>query len=220
MRGDNVTSDEATLQGIYTTQLTEATMRLLAAKKFLAAFASTGDVPEIEAAALQLRKALETIAFAAIAPDKKRYADFRAMADKSPDFTRDYHANSIFLTLGKVNKDFYPKPLIPAEKQPDGSWHFGQKQSGFLSKKKFEKVYDRLGKHLHAHNPWSGSKNLQNLAADLPIIIDEAHGLLDLHARFIRAPGYEGVWIFEADRLGNPPRLITADRSSGGSRQL
>lgn len=187
---------------------------MLAAKKFLAVFASTGDVTEIESAALQLRKALETIAFAVIAPDKKRYATFRAMADKSADFRRDYHAKTIFLTLGKVNKDFYPKALTPAEKQPDGSWHFGQKQSGFLSKKKFENAYDRLGKHLHAHNPWSGSKNLQNLAADLPVIIEEAHGLLDLHARFIRAPGYEGVWIFEADRLGNQPRLITANSTA------
>lgn len=205
---------EASLQEIYKSQLTEATLRLITSKRFLDAFIVTGEVPQIESAALQLRKALETIAFAAIAPEKKQYAAFRATADKSPDFTKDYHAKSIFQALGKMNKDFYPLALEPGEKQADGAWHFGNKQSGFLSKKRFEAAYDRLGKHLHAHNPWSGSKNLQNLAGDLPNIIEEAHGLLDLHARFIRTPGYEGVWIFGTDRIGSPPTLLTANAMS------
>jgi len=199
---------EASLQSIYTSQLSEATMRLLAAKKFLASYTATGDLPDIEAAILQLRKALETIAFAAIAPDKQHYAALRAKTIERPDFTRDYHAKRIFATLAEVNKDFYPLALVPAVQRPDGSWHFDKRQSGYLSKKRFETVYDRLGKHLHAHNPWSGSKNIQNLAAEMPTIIDQAHGLLDLHVRFIRTPGFEGAWIFEADRLGNPPRLI------------
>jgi hypothetical protein len=202
---------EASLQSIYTSQLTETTLRLIAAKRFLDAFAKSGEAPEIESAVLQLRKALETMAFAAIAPDKKRYETFRATALKAPDFTKDFHAAKIFTALAHVNPDFYPRPLTPAEKRPDGTWHFGQRQGGFLSKKRFEAAYDRLGKHLHAHNPWSGNKNIQNLVADLPTIIDETHGLLDLHARFIRAPGFEGVWIFETDRLGSPPRLLIAN---------
>lgn len=202
--------NETALQNVYKSQLTETTKRLIASKRFLDSFERSGDAPDLDAAALQLRKALETMAFASIAPDKKQYADFRAMAVSSPDFTKDYHAKSIFLALGKINKDFYPKPLLPAVRRPDGSWHFDDKQSGFLSKKRFEAAYDRLGKHLHADNPWSPSKNMQKFAADLPAIIEEAHGLLDLHARFIRTPGFEGVWVFAADRLGNPPTLMTA----------
>lgn len=202
---------EASLQFIYTSQIAEATLRLLAAKQFLASFKTTGEVPELEAAVLQVRKALETIAFSAIAPDKKHYAAFRATATNSPDFTKDYHAAKIFTALARINKDFYPVALLPASRQADGSWHFDKKQSGYLTKKKFEAAYDRLGKHLHAHNPWSGSKNLQNLAGDLPTIVEEAHALLDLHARFIRTPEFHGVWVIETDRLGNPPRLITAN---------
>jgi hypothetical protein len=202
---------EASLQSIYTSQLTDATKRLNAAKQYLESFTATGQMPDLESAVLQLRKALETIAFAAIAPDKKQYEALRAKALDAPDFTKDYHAKKIFFALSKVNKDFYPLPLIPGEKQADGAWHFGNKQSGFLSKKRFEAAYDRLGKHLHAHNPWSGSKNLQNLAGDLPKIIEEAHGLLDLHARFIRTPGFEGVWIFATDRIGSPPTFLTAN---------
>lgn len=149
---------------------------------FLAAFQSTGGVPQLEASILQLRKALETIAFASVAPDKKQYAAFRATAVQSADFTKDYHAGRIFTALAKVNKDFYPLALLPPERQPDRTLQFGRKASGYLTKKKFETAYDRLGKHLHARNPWSGNRNLHNLAADLPTIVEETHSLLDLHA--------------------------------------
>ncbi len=201
---------ESPLRSVYASQVAEATSRLLAAKGFLAAFTTTGAVPELEAAALQVRKALELIAFAVIAPDKKQYATFRAAATNSPDFTKDYHAAKIFTALARINKDFYPVALLPATRQADGSHHFGKKQAGYLTKKKFEATYDRLGKHLHAHNPWSGSKNLQNLAADLPTVIEEAHSLLDLHARFIRTPEFHGVWVIETNRLGNLPRIVIA----------
>lgn len=200
---------EASLQFIYASQIAEATSRLLAAQRFLASFKTTGDVPELEASVLQLRKALEMIAFAVIAPDKKQYATFRAATNNS-DFTKDYHAARIFTTLARINKDFYPVALLPAVRQSDGLWHFSGKQSGYLTQKKFGTVYDRLGKHLHAHNPWSGNKNLQNLARDIPKIIEETHELLDLHVRYIRTPEFHGVWVLETDRLGNPPRIITA----------
>jgi hypothetical protein len=201
---------EASLQAVYISQIAEATLRLLAAKRFLGAFQSTREVPELESAVLQIRKALETIAFAAIAPDKKQYAAFRETATQSPDFTKDYHARRIFAALAKINEDFYPIAVLPATRQLDGSSHYDRKASGYLSKKKFEAAYDRTGKHLHAHNPWSGSKNLQNLAGDLPTIIEETHALLDLHVRFIRTPEFHGVWVIETNRLGHPPRLITA----------
>jgi hypothetical protein len=209
---------EVPLQSIYSALIAEATSRLLAAKRFLAEFTASHEIPEFEAAILQVRKALEAIAYAAIAPDKKQYAEFRTKTESSPDFTKDYHAAKIFTALAKINKNFYPRALVPAQRQADGSYHFGRKESGYLTKRKFEVVYDRLGKHLHAHNPWSGDKNIQNLANDLPAIIEETHGLLDLHARFIRTPELQGVWVCETDRFGNPPRLIVA--SAQGSYMI
>jgi hypothetical protein len=199
---------EATLQSIYLALIGESVSRLDAASVFLDEYASRAEVSRLEAAILQVRKALELFALAAIAPDKNAYAAFRATADKDPDYTKDYHAAKIFGALSRVNADFYPKPLTPAERQPDGSWHYGEKQSGFLSKKRFERAYDRLGKHLHAYNPWDGNKNLQNLVSDIPKVISEARSLLQLHARFIRTREFHGVWVIRADTPR--PEIITA----------
>lgn len=149
---------EISLQNIYTELIGEAVSRLAAAEEFLAGFTERKGVHYLESAALQVRKALESIALGAIAPDKQEYAALRASADKDPDFTKDYHAAKIFATLERVNPNFYPKPLLPAERQPDGTWHFGEKKSGFLNKKQFERAYDRLGKHLHANNLGEATK--------------------------------------------------------------
>lgn len=43
-----------------------------------------------------------------------------------------------------------------------------------------------------------------------PSSFEETYALLDLHARFIRTPEFNGVWVLETDRLGNLPRVITA----------
>ena len=80
-----------------------------------------------------------------------------------------------------------------------------------LTKKRFESIYDRLGKHLHAHNPWSNNKNLQQLADELPGVIAEAFELLELHATFIQAQGISVAWVVEAKRDGSPPSIITLE---------
>lgn len=198
---------ETDLQSVYASLIGEVIHRLNAAEKFLHQYQEGKETPQLESAILQVRKSLELIAMAAIAPDKKEYAALRATAEKDQDFTKDYHASKIFGALSRINPDFYPRPLLPATRMPDGTWHFGQKQSGYLSKKQFERAYDRLGKHLHAHNPWGTNKNLQNLAVELPTIIGEARGLLQLHARIIRTSEFQGVWVIEAESPS--PRVIT-----------
>ena len=138
------------------------------------------------------------VAIAAIAPDRKSYEEFRATADKDPDFAKDYHAAKIFAALSRVNADFYPRALLPPLRQPDGTWHFENKTSGVLTKKQFERCYDRLGKHLHAQNPWGKAQNIQNIASDLQAMTTSAKELVAYHARFIRAPDFHGVWIVDA----------------------
>jgi hypothetical protein len=201
---------EASLQEIYKAKIHEAVGRFNAAIGFLASYHQSGRIPELEAAVLQVRKALESIAMAAIAPNKEKYEAFRALATNAPDFTKDYHAARIFQALEKINPNFYPMALLPSVRQADGHHHFPRKESGFLSKKQFGAAYDRLGKHLHADNPWGSSKHLANLANDMPKVIDDSFGLLELHVAYVRAPQYDGVWVVEANRRGSSPKIIQA----------
>lgn len=69
---------------IYLDLMAQALARLAASEKYLGSYKSHGQLCELESAALQLRKAMEAVAFAAIAPNKKMYAAFRKNADK-PD---------------------------------------------------------------------------------------------------------------------------------------
>lgn len=198
----------AKLQHIYLDMVQEAVGNLAAADSFLADYGIGKSLPSLEAAILQVRKALEAVALASIAPYRQEYESFRAKADKQPDYTKDYHAGKIFKALSKINKDFYPLALTPAKRQDDGTLHFDRRGSGHLTWKRFEASYDRLGKHLHAHNPWSTDKNLQNLAADLPGVISETRALLELHAAFIRTPEFNGVWVVEVHPETLAPRVI------------
>jgi len=197
-----------TAQSVYLSLIGEAVSRLNAALGFELEYRRSGDIPTLDAAVLQLRKALEAVAIVAIAPDKKAYQAFRATADKDPDFTKDYHAAKIFAALARVNPDFYPRALLPAERQEDGKWHYESRTVGVLTKKQFERCYDRLGKHLHAQNPWGTNKNVQNLGGDLAKMIHAAKALMALHARFIRAPDFHGVWVVQADTP--QPTVLTA----------
>ena len=195
------------LRIIYLAMVSEANERLHASESFFAAYKSGQRLAFLDAAILQLRKAMEAIALAAIAPCKEKYEIFRAKAVQ-PDYTKDYHAGKIFQVLGKINKNFYPLPLLPAIRQSNGVLHFDRKASGYLTKKRFESLYDRLGKYLHTHNPWSNNKNLQNLVEELPSAIAEAKSLLELHAAFIQTSEFSGAWVTEV-KPGAVPTIIT-----------
>ncbi|MGS1032958.1 hypothetical protein [Burkholderia glumae] len=191
----------------------EAANRLADAATFLESFTNGCSAAYLEASALQLRKGLETLAFAAIAPNESAYAAHRAKLVKNPDFTRDYHAKWIFNDLAKINPDFYPLPLLPIKNiTPAGSlnnhFYFDRKESGYLSKTDFISVYDRLGKHLHARNPWSKGDALAGLSEMAAKTIEAVHGLIELHVAFVRKPGFSGIWVVEIPRGSLVPNMI------------
>jgi len=196
------------LQTIYLGKISEALARLSACESFLSAYGTSRDVFALESAILQIRKAMEAVAFAAIAPNKSQYAEFREQADKNPDFTKDFNARSILRFLDKVNADFYPLPASAPIAVSPGNWHFDRRKDNSLTKEKFETFYDRLGKYLHADNPWGNDKGLGNLAKDIPEVIAATRSLLSWHFITIRTPQFSGVWVVEAPSSGAHPRVI------------
>lgn len=203
------------LQSIYLDQMTEVRKRLNSAQYFVDCYSRTDSEIEFDCTVLQFRKALEATAYAAISPNKDEYCAFRQRCEKSPDFTRDYNARAILKNLEEINKDHYPIPLMPAVRQSDGTLHFGRKENGFLTRKKFEKIYDRLGKFLHADNPWDTDKQRQNIAKDIGASIPDLSNLLTLHATFIRTENYSGVWVVEVPKDENINPVVIQGSADG-----
>lgn len=195
---------------IYLEKMAECSMRLRASEVFLKMFQASGSLPDADAAILQLRKSLEAIAIASIAPHKVRYEEFRSRCENQPDYRKDYRATKILQVLSKINPDFYPTPLLPEVRQPDGSWHFNRKTEGVISKKHFTKIYDRLGRHLHSENLWGSLEGFDALISEVPKFINESFALLKIHMTTIRTPEFNGVWVVKVPRAG-VPELISAE---------
>lgn len=199
---------QAQLQEIYLSKVNEGLDRLKACESFLDTYQGSQSIFLFEAAVLQIRKALECVAYAAIAPNKKEYVEFRAKADKQPDYTKDFHAGKILKLLSKINPDFFPKPVSAPINIGPGKWHFDRREDGSFTKTQFESFYDRLGKFLHADNPWGHDKGLKNLLDDIPKAIESVRLLLSWHFTTIRASEFNGVWVIEAPVNGEKPRVI------------
>jgi hypothetical protein len=173
-------------------------------------FNSSGKIFELESGILQLRKAMECIAYSSISPNITAYKEFREKADKNKDYRKDFNGNKMLKALGAINKDFYPIAL----KKPtnvDGIWNFGRNPKIF-TRKEFEKLYDRLGKFLHADNPWGTDKFYQALAKELPDKINNIQSMLALYMTVIRTPNFKGVWVIE---IINGVPSITVAKADG-----
>lgn len=185
------------LQKIYADKVNEALFRLNKCEVLINSYFEIRDVLDLESSILHMRKALEILALASIAPNKIKYQEYRAQANKNPDYTKDYKASSILKALSEINSDFYPIPLLPAKKLPDGSWHFDRKRENFFHMNQFIKLYDRLGKYLHADNPWANNKEWENFASVVQKSISSIRELLKLYFTVIRTPEFTGVWVLE-----------------------
>ena len=201
---------ETKLRIIYLQQMIEVKKRLAASERYFVAYGENGDEIDFDSGVLQLRKALESVAYASIAPNKPQYQAFRQKAEKNKDFTKDFNASKIFQYLSQVNKDFYPMPLLQPLQLEDHRWHYDRKTHGVLSQERFKRFYDRLGKFLHSDNPWDSKKHRQNLANDIDTLINQARSLLELHAAFIRTKAYTGVWVVEVPKSNSEPKIISA----------
>lgn len=193
---------------IYREMMAEALYRLGSADKLMKNSNNFQDRVQFDSAILQMRKAMEAIAFSSIAPNQKRYEDLHRHKEKK--IGDHYHAKKIMDSLAAINPHFYPIPHVPAIRQLDGSWHFGRKTTGYMTKKCFENLYDRLGKYLHTINPWGNDPQLHQLCNELPAAIDAVYELLDVHLAVlhIEEPSATQVWVVDAKRDGTVVMVI------------
>jgi len=110
------------------------------------------DMPQFakaEMAFLQLRKALELIAFASLAANKSAYAAVY------PTFAEDWKAKRILEKIEKINSDFYPMALNEPQEIAPGKKHFSRPADGFMTKDEFVVLYQAASEVLHTRNPFT-----------------------------------------------------------------
>jgi hypothetical protein len=195
---------------IYLNKMVEASKRLAHCQLSLNAFTQTQNIFDFESSVLQLRKVMECLAMAAIAPNHKEYETFRKNAEKSADYRKDFNGKAIVKMLEKVNPDFYPIPLHPPTTK-NGHHQITPLRSGFLKKQAYETTYDRLGKFLHSDNPWGDDKGVLNLAKSIPEITSKVIRLLALHSTFIHTPRSSRVWIVEVNFNTHAARIAVGE---------
>jgi len=102
----------------------------------------------IESICLQFRKILELIAMASLVANKKQYVKLHR------DFGKHWNAEYLLRDLGRVNSDFYPKPISETPSAETGiKMHISDIEHDYLTKKDFIVVYKKCGGLLHADNP-------------------------------------------------------------------
>lgn len=79
-----------------------------------------------------------------------------------------------------------------------------------MRRKQFEKMYNRLGKFLHADNPWGNNKGWDHFARELPPAVNNLRALLHLHVALIQSANNSGAWIVHARADGTPPYILQA----------
>lgn len=168
----------------------------------------------LESAALQVRKILELIAFSSIAPCKGLYEKIRLEYDQN-DYRKDWNAKSILLTMDKINPGFYPNPFKFSTALVERDGNRGREISpiseNYLTRKKFEKLYARVGKFLHADNPWGADKGSTHFKNDLPEIIAQIKQLLNFHFVQIKSGESIKLWMVQMGTYGQSPQMIIAE---------
>lgn len=133
---------------IYCSCLEEVKRRLKVVRSITQAEFSTDNVEmDAEIACLQLRKALELIAFASLSANHSLYTRVHG------DISSAWSAKRILNKLEKLHPDFYPRPILFEGESEGGVKHFANVKSGYLTRAEFVVLYDKCSSVVHAWNP-------------------------------------------------------------------
>ena len=129
-----------------------------------------------ESMCLQIRKILELIALSSLVANKEEYSKIRQK------FHKDYNAKLILSDIERINPEFYPVPCRQVLDEVKGKPIQNiALQSGFLTREEFTNIYERCGGLLHADNPFSKRRDIDNFIRVVPQWMEKIRVLLNLH---------------------------------------
>lgn len=138
----------------------------------------------LEFCVLQIRKILELIAYSSLASDANLYEQ------KLKDLEKMWKANLILKDIERIHSDFYPHPITIVQGEPI---RWIDKADRYLSRKEFEKIYDKCGKYLHEASSFKSDADIENeyelVRQSLPSWVTLIEELLSTHY----------VWLYNED---------------------
>ena len=129
---------------------------------------------EVETICLQFRKILEKIMLMSLVANQEAYAE------QNEKFAKHYHAERIMRDLERINPEFYPVPTRQVHKE-NAFDEWQRIESGYLTKEELVHIYEICGGMMHAQNPFSASKPLEEIRKCFPEWLTKICILLNHH---------------------------------------
>lgn len=156
---------------------------------------------EVETICLQFRKILEKIMLMSLVANKEAYAE------QNEKFAKHYHAKRIMNDLERINPDFYPVPIIRIHKENECD-ELQEIESGYLTKDELIHVYEICGGMMHAQNPFSAVKPLEEIEQRFPEWLTKICILLSHHRIKLLGGNMMVVAMMERSDNGLPQAVI------------
>jgi len=162
---------------LYCNVMDEITRRVAVINSFLAGESKTiFRATTVESMCLQIRKILELIALGSLVVNKFVFVE------QNEKFEQLWNARLILKDIERINPKFYPNPIREAPSEnPSVVNDLVNVKSGYLTKDKFIKVYEKCGKILHADNPFGSKTAFEYYDKQIPIWLNEIMSLLNNH---------------------------------------
>ena len=129
----------------------------------------------VKAVAVQTRRILENVAFAALVSNKDAW-------DKSPEEMKAmWNPKEIFKDIEKVHPDFFPKPVRVRTPNKGKVRPLTIKTEGVLTREKLLQIYRELNPLAHSRNPLDEPIDLKYYEKKLPVWLEEIVNTLATH---------------------------------------
>ena len=150
----------------------------------------------VKAAAVQTRKILEDIAYAALVSNKDA-------GDRTEEELKKLRSpRDIFRDIDQLHPNFYPKPV--EMRDPSKGKSFVVKTKGVLTKEKLLQMYRELNPLAHSRNPMDEPVDLEYYEKRLPVWLEEIVNTLDTHqVMLLHHPGHFFIVKMRGDRDGS-----------------
>ncbi|HRW14773.1 MAG: hypothetical protein KDJ78_05725 [Rhodobacteraceae bacterium] len=133
-------------------------------------------IPNVEMAALQIRKVYELVAFASLAANKGRFNREWKM------FAKEWRLDQIVKRISKWNPEFLPMSIVEeAAPQPGIRAHILDAPERSITSLQLVERHGRLGEVLHARNPFSKQVDYNQLAKRLAAERNDIVDWLNIH---------------------------------------